>query len=60
MQSVVSILYVVNCRYLSIRVRRILCEKPSTPQEAWDRWGWFQEWMDSNPRPPTPDQLFED
>jgi len=47
-------------RHLLDGIQKYVKEKPATPQEAMDRWGWLQEWLDSQTRPPTPDQSFED
>jgi len=41
-------------------LRGFLRDKPTNPEEAHRRWSWLTEWAERQPRPPTPEQDFED
>jgi len=34
-------------RHLLDGIQKYVKEKPATPQEAMDRWGWLQVWLDA-------------
>ena len=47
-------------RELLDQLTKMVGESGTTPEDAVMRWGWVEDWIRSQDRPPTPKQLFED
>ena len=42
------------------KLTKMVGESGTAPEDAVMRWGWVEDWIRSQDRPPTPKQLFED
>ena len=47
-------------RALLDELKKYFEEKPTSAEDALQRWGWISQWVHSQPRPSTPKQTFED
>ena len=41
-------------------VKTMTQDPPKDPREAFHRFGWISQWARSTPRPPTPQQDYDD
>jgi len=47
-------------RELLDKLTKMVGESGTAPEDAVMRWGWVEDWIRNQDRPPTPKQLFED